>query len=50
VTYADGGVQRIGGEHVLQRLDLAGRAAPLDVALDDARDAGRIVAAVFQAL
>src|SRR6185503_14593813 len=50
VADADGGVQRVGGQHRLQRLDLARRAAALDVAVHHAGDACRVVAAVLQAL
>src|SRR5205085_12314608 len=50
VADADGGVQRIAAEHLLQRADLAGRAAALDPAVHDARDARGVVAAVLQPL
>jgi hypothetical protein len=50
VADADGGVQRVGGQHLLQRLDLARRTTSLHVAVNDAGHAGRVIAAVFQTL
>ena len=47
---ADGGLQRIGGQHLLKRPDLALGAAALDLAAHHAGDPGRIIAAVFQPL
>ena len=47
---ADRPAERLGGEFRLEVLELAFRAPPLEPAVFERRDAGGIVAAVFEAL
>jgi hypothetical protein len=50
VADADLSVERLGGKHLLERLDLALGAATFEPAVDEAGDPGGVIAAVLQAL